>query len=400
LTRRRWAVDGVRAVVLLLLALPAACTGSDAQPGAVGFEQAPGFVSETPVLSIGVPEGDPLQAFYQVRTPFLLSEGRVAVPLEGEKVIRVFGSDASFIGSFGREGEGPGEFATVSSAWSRGDTIEVADAALRRLTRFFPDGSVEVIPFRGEAPTQAVPHGVLSDGWVTGAVTGVRMNARDEVALHGFSRSGDPLGELARIEGIERISVPGGSGVHPLTPRSVVRIGADRIYVGETRSPRIRVLDLHGNQEREITWEATDTLAPDDALRALRESPDRLPSAEHLLEGAPVPDALSVFWDFLVDGLGFIWVRPYDPMKHAAALGGLGGGSYLTSPGGGGGRWLVLSPTGEVAGHVDVPDALRPTQVTTDRLIGIHVDALGFESVRVHAVSRDGSEPENEARER
>lgn len=372
----------------MLVAFAAGCSDANGGPDRVAMEGAPRAVEPAPLVQVGTQAGDALQEFHQVRTPFVLPDGRLAVPLGGSNEIRVFDADGAFVERLGRQGEGPGEFAVLSSAWHRGDTIEAADGRLRRVTRFLPDGTVEIVPLRAAAPGETVPPGPLRDGWVVGGIAGVRMNARDEIALHGFSLDGAHRGELARTKGIERIAVAGGSGVHPLSPRAVVRVGGDRIYVGETESPRIRVIDLHGDVEREFTWQVSAAPEPEAALRAVREAPDPLPLFAHLLPEAPIPERLSVFWDFLVDGLGFVWVRPYDPRVHAAALGGLEGGDYLTSPGGGGGSWLLLSPEGEVAGSVDVPEGLRPVQVTADRLVGIHVDTLGVETVRVHILTR------------
>ena len=318
----------------------------------------------------------------------MLPDGRLGVPLAGEGEIRVFDAEGAFTGSLGRQGEGPGEFAALSSAWIHGDTIEAGDGRLRRITRFLPDGNVEVIPLRADVPEGTLPAGLLQDGWVVVGVAGSEMNGRDMIAVHGFSRDGAHLGELARTEGIERIVVPGGSGVHPLSPRAVVRIGNDKVYVGETESALIRVFDPEGEIQQEITWDVAHGREPEATLRMVQEASDPHPLFEHLLPGVPTPERLSVFWDFLVDELGFVWVREYDPMKHAAALGGLEGGDYVISPAGGGGRWLVLSPDGEVSGSVEVPAGLRPSQITTDRLVGVHVDPLGVESVQVHSLSR------------
>jgi len=83
----------------------------------------------------------------------------------------------------------------------------------------------------------------------------------------------------------------------------------------------------------------------------------------------------------LVDGLGFIWIRSYDPLAHSMALGGLG------QPGPGG-AWQILSPGGEQLQVLTVPPGFQPIHVTEHWVVGIARDDLGVESARVHALLR------------
>ena len=83
------------------------------------------------------------------------------------------------------------------------------------------------------------------------------------------------------------------------------------------------------------------------------------------------PDLLSSFWRFLVDEDGFVWVRPYEPLEHALALGG--------RPSGPGGEWLVISPDGSEGGRIEVPAGLELVQVTSSSVVGLHRDDLGIE---------------------
>jgi len=382
-------IDGVRrSVPTILLALVLGCGTEEevAYPDLV--EGAPLEVSPAPHLQVGVQTGDPIHEFFEVRSPFLLPDGRLVVPLAGESLIRVFDPEGEVLESMGRQGEGPGEFFVLSSAWARGDTIEAADGRLRRITRFFPDGSLEVISLRGAVGVQSAPPGPLEGGWLMAGVERVELNGRDPIVLHSFSKEGTHLGEVARTLGIHRVQAEGAARVHPLSPRAVVRIGPDGIYVGETESPRIRVYDFSGALRREMVWN-TEGIDPEAALGVVQDTPNPEPIFEHGLREAAVPDRLSVFWDFLVDELGFVWVLPFHVRRHAAALGGLGGGDYLTSPSGGGGPWLLFSPQGEPLGSIEVPPEVRPAQITSDALVGIRVDSLGVESVQVHSLVRN-----------
>lgn len=349
-----------------------------------------------PSLSLGVAAGEATQEFFQVRTPFLLTDGRLVVPLGAGGELRVFGPGGEFLGSLGRQGEGPGEFLALTEAWPQGDTIEAFDSRLARVTRFLPDGSAEVVRLETPVGLEGAFPDASSGGWVAAAFVGAPPPARDLFGLHWFSRDGTHGGEVGRMEGMHRISVPGFTGPHPLSPRGVVRVARGEIYLSETLSPRIQVLDAAGGVEREITWEESDIMSPRAALAMIRDAararPDPSPTAaasEHLLQTGQMLEAVPVLWDFMVDELGFIWICPYDPGKHGFALGDLSGGGYMTAGTLRGGRWRILSPEGAEVGAMEVPDGLRLAQITRDAVVGVRVDpVLGFESVHVHALRR------------
>lgn len=344
-------------------------------------------------LSLGVSVGDTIREFFQMRTPFLLPGDRLAVPLEGSSEIRVFSLDGSYLKSLGRAGEGPGEFVALTAAWARGDTIEALDGDLMRITRFVPDGSTEVIRLEATGRGDTAPRGAIPYGWVTVGFEGFGESGRDLWALQLFARDGTRTGELAQIEGMARISVPGYSGPHPLSPRAVVRVAQGRIYLAETLTPRIQVLGPTGTLEREITWARVDSISPRDALSLVRDSASAWGGSdqisEQLLRTKEIPGEVSEFWDFMVDELGFIWVRPYDPTKHSFSFVRFLGGGYIVGTSGQGGLWRIFSPEGIEVGSVEVPEGLALAQITRDAVVGIRIDpALGFESVHVHSLKR------------
>lgn len=390
---------GAAAVAALAIGAPSSLSAmATARPLPQG---APLEIDGAPRLSVGLASGDPSHELSGVRTPFLLADGRLVVPLADANSLRLFGADGAFLEQLGGTGRGSGEFLQLESAWASGDVIEAADRQLRRVTRFAPDGSVEVVQLVG-APryAQSILAGSAANGWVTGGVWETVMEpGRATIVILRVSPDGRSFEELARVEGMERTFVETSegnvSGPHPLTPRAVIRVSGGEIYVAETLTPRIRVFDPSGNQLREITWSPSNDLDPSTALQLVREAASTTPPVgtreeirQITLSVARVPDQLSVFWDFMVDEAGFVWVRPYDPAVHAEVFGGLGEGSYLTSPMGQGGEWRVFSSEGVEVGSVEVPVGLRLTQITLDAIVGITVDAAGRESVHVHALRR------------
>jgi hypothetical protein len=379
----RWTLVPLIGVYLL-----SACAPEDRVP--VTGELQPGTpteIDEEPFLQVGVLEGDPDQEFHRVVTPFVLADGRLVVPLAGDQSLRVFTPEGRFLTSLGRRGEGPGEFASLDSAWPRGDSIEAFDGRLHRITRFFPDGSNQVVPLEPVPSAQLAIPGTLPNGWAVMGVADAGMGRRDRVVVHRFGLDGTHQGEVAQTEGMARYTVVRGSGPDPLSPRALFAVGHGEIYVAETLTPSIRVLDPAGTLLREIQWEPGTHQSVDETLRAVVDSavasvePERGQDLRDYLEAFPPPDRLSPFWDFIVDGEGFTWVRPFEPLKHAQALGG-----FQSS--GRGGRWLIFSREGLQVGQVDVPEDLELGSITTSAAVGIRRDSLGVESVGVHRLHR------------
>lgn len=375
-----------------MLALAGCGAEPDAGPVGESVPGAPLEIEAEPALSVGVLGGDVYQEFNRVVRPFLLPDGRLVVPNSGGYDIRVFAEGGEFLEALGGRGEGPGEFTYLSAAWPRGDTIEAFDSRLRRVTRFLPDGSTEVVPIvGGEYPDLGLGAGPVGRGWALGGVVFAGHGQRDRVSVHHFDRDGVHLGELVSVGGIVRYSAGNlGGGPEPMSPRSVVVAEGTYLYVGDTLEPVIRRTSAPGAPDGEVAWEPAASTPVRDALdrvidRAVSEAPaDEASATRARHEAAPVPDELSVFWDFLVDPEGFLWIQPYEPLAHAFALGGRYAGGV-----GSGGAWSVLTTGGQPAGSIEVPDGLELTQITRTSVVGIRRDELGVESVHVHRIRRN-----------
>lgn len=364
--------------------------GTDENAGRVREAADPPLEIHTePQVAVGVVEGDPIQEFERVRTPFLLADGRLVVPVGGQRVIRVFDSEGEHLETLGGPGEGPGEFRSLGAVWPRGDTIEAFDGDLRRITRFFPDGAIDVVALDANRAAQAAVPGALRDGWALVAVAEVGVNGRDQMVVHRFGLDGAYTGEVAQVGGMVRYSSSQVSGPGPLSPRAVFAVHEEEVYAAETLTPAIQVFDTTGSLIREIAWKPETSESPEMAFAsvldavAARAGTNRGAATRQRLEGFPVPDRMSCFWDVIVDNLGFVWVRPYEAQWHSVYLGGaINGGA------GPGGEWLVFSPEGVSVGSVKMPPTLEPTQITEDAVVGIERDEYGVEFVRVHSVVR------------
>ena len=137
-----------------------------------------------------------------------------------------------------------------------------------------------------------------------------------------------------------------------------------------------------------ITWEE-DQVSPraahDEVVRLATEraDPARRVSVRTRLVDSSIPDRVPAFSFFLVDDLGFVWVRPYEARRDAFAL---GGKLYWDSPPGG--LWMVFTPGGERLDSIEMPAGLEPYEITSDAVVGIRRDELGVEYVDVHRLTR------------
>jgi hypothetical protein len=366
----------------------AGCTGDgDPVPDPDLPDGAPLVIEPTAAMSVGVLEGDPMQELDRVADAFLTPGGHLAVAT-GESV-RIFGADGAFVESLGGRGEGPGEFMTLRAAWARGDTIEVWDSSSRRITRFLPGGEVQVTTLRVVEQPLDAGIGPLGDGW---ALVSIDLgDVRDRMAAELVSREGTHETRLVELPGMARYQTEHASGPHPVTPTALFQVHDGELYAGETLEPVIRVFDATGMQVREIPL-PLDAPGPASAVfeqvidSAVARADDSAAAAaiEQSWTSYAAPERLSTFWAFLIDERGFVWVRPYEPFRHALALGGVPSGRAGPS-----GAWLVLAPDGTEVGRVAAPPGLEIVQVGSEAVVGIHRSELGVESVRVHPLRRN-----------
>lgn len=371
---------------LTILLVNCGSPNSDAGPSDLP-DGAPERVVPEPIVELGVTRGDTTQQFHDIRSPFVFNGGQVVVPDGGSNTIRVFGQDGELVRTLGGSGEGPGEFAMLDAAWNRGDTIEAWDTKLGRLTRFYPGDSVAVVTMEsGPSAQQAVP-GALPNGWVIAGVSAAGMGERDEMAVHHFNRHGNHVGVIARIRGMSRYRTSLAAGPDPLSPRPQFDVHDGRVYVAETLTPEIRVMSPSGDSLRTISWQPGSRPSPERAaqqtIQAIvdEEAPTDSASLRERMTSFPVREQVSAFWSFLVDEQGFVWLQPYSPRRHSLRLGGI-------RTAGPGGDWIVFSSDGRRLTSVEMPDGLRPTQITSDAVVGISRDEVGVQSVHVFPLQR------------
>lgn len=150
--------------------------GSDSEGMAI--ENLPELIVEE-ALRIGSVE-DPDLGFSSIGSVWLSPEGEVYVAETRALEIRVYSSEGQLLRTYGRGGDGPGEFRSIRAFGVVGDTLWVSDGTLARTTLFGPDGAVgATVTARVEVPigdmrglplsVSVVPDALRSDGYIGSA---------------------------------------------------------------------------------------------------------------------------------------------------------------------------------------------------------------------------------------
>ncbi len=159
---------------LPLLALAAGCGGGD--PGGDGdggggarFGSPPVVeawtLTESPLVQIGVREGEEPYQLHRAQGSVLLEDGRVVVLNGGSQELRYYDREGRYLGAVGRQGEGPGEFQWPEGLRRSADGgLQVWDGGLMRLSRFDVEGG-----FRESVRLQATGAELFpGDDWILG----------------------------------------------------------------------------------------------------------------------------------------------------------------------------------------------------------------------------------------
>lgn len=343
------------------------------------------------MVRIGAREGDPAQLFQRVSGVRILSGGRVAVADRGSRSVRVYSREGALLRELGGEGEGPGEIQLLGHLGvAPGDTLEVYDPDLRRMTRYPPgQGPVETLSTEAPSGRPELVLGRYADGgWAMAWIALEEMDRdppdahADPMRLGRFGPGGAFRGPLGRATGLVRQGREGGgAGPVPFSPFFQGVLVDDSVYHVAGTEPGIVVLGEGGEVARTLELDLP-IHEPGPARRVLEAALDSLGAGDRLAgipESAwsrPVPRIAAL----LAGRDHRLWVKPYDPATDSWLL-----GSWGRHPGG---AWWVVEPDGRVVARVELPDGFMLMDATRERVAGVVVDALGVERVEVRELVR------------
>ena len=331
----------------------------------------PWEIGAQPSLAIGSVASGGADELFQVRDAARLEDGRIVIVNLGSNELKVFGPDGSHAGTWGRQGEGPGEFTrhgpTAVALWP-GDSVAAVDAPYSpRLPLFDLEGN------HGRDIAFDVSRGgilgVLPDGKIISsgsevfnrmAVFETRELVHLETEWSVLDTDGTLHASLGRfLYGEAYFSeLWEGDMHHPFQRRATGAVWGNLVAVGVSDTYEIRAFATDGTLVR-IVRRVWDPRTPTEA--------------EYPMPAPPI-DSYPAFAQILSDRAGYLWVQDYQ-------VPGDGEGPIV---------WTVFDPEGRVQGLVETPSELDVFEIGEDYVLGLVKDELGVEYVQVWALDREG----------
>jgi hypothetical protein len=342
-------------------------------------------VDSTSAVRIGGGTDGPT-AFLNVYGAAVLSGNRIAVADAGSYQIRLFAPNGAFIRSFGRKGQGPGEFNSLWSLQRSGDSLMGIDASGRAHV-FAPDGSL----------LRSYSRPYLPNGRAT-----VRAGVLDGSAIvYGVDRSPQAETPSAMLWWrVQRQAASDSSDMFRLpayraaeerhwSPFGVVVAAADRVCAGYPDEFDVTCFDSRGKPLFRIRRDVRRRAISDDEKQFLRNAHIAAnvgprTSRETLEKEAAVflfAETVPAFGTLAIATNGELWISEFH-----RAMGRPGPGATIapTSPV----RWNVFSRNGDWVADVMLPARFVPYEMGSDYVVGVTFDRDDVEYVVLYRIRR------------
>ncbi len=278
-------------------------------------------VEESPALEIGVVEGEEPYQLHRVRGTHRLADGRIVVSNLGSYELRVFDAQGRHLHSFGRQGQGPGEFGGSMYLWPAPQNKFVVRGENGRVHLFEEDARFLETLLLDPIPGAGLPWitGVFGDGtWLVGKTYGYPEDRQPgdlitgTFVYHRYTPEGasiNPLIEFAdRPRYVNRAAGRTNYPQIPLTPEPSLTAGGDGLYYGAGLSPEVERWSIEGRLTAKLRWARQQRRSENSYKRYVEEhlasistEQTRRLYAHFFAQDLPVPDVLPAFQSLLVD---------------------------------------------------------------------------------------------------
>lgn len=304
--------------------------------------------------------------------------------------VRVFDEAGGTQATFGRKGDGPGEFQFLSRLVPASDSTIVA-GSIFRLAEFRSDGSLVAeerpdwtaialgdLNFEAAFPMADSAFLVmLIEGGESRADGRLNRNRLGYMIMGPGRRWTDTLGVF---NGLEQMAYSRGGRVRsaiPSYPRATHHFVAGHVVViGDNDRDSVVHYDARTRTRSLVFVGAPRTPVGSQVLKDARteacnwtSAPDERRECEYGLTLLPDRETYPAFRALGADSMANIWVARYSD------------DSTVTS-------WDVFAADGRLAGRVGLPPDFRPTQIGYSYVLGIRQDSLGVQSVVEYTLDR------------
>lgn len=349
-------------------------------------------------LEIGERDGAPEYTFSRIADLAVAEDGRIVVSDGVAQELRVYDASGEFERTIGRQGEGPGEFATAPMITGlAGDTIFVFDSRSSRVTAFLLTGDlIAETTFR--AGDSGRPQFVIrqDDGtylsrstWVDLGATEASYEMRlelDSIVIEHLERGGTLMDTLRVIadrsrarsveintEGLFRTLAM----ATPYSARAVMGSDGLRLIVGHSDAFQLEWIGPSTEVVTVLRVLGVQHPATAEEIRARQEAAIREAVGDREIDPRVwranieyLPEQLPAFENVVVGDLGDVWVSltEYDLSEGL--------------------DWLVFTSTGELRGTVHTPPEFRLREVRNDFIVGFVLDELDVPYVRRYQLTQ------------
>lgn len=356
------------------------------------------LADSTPVLEIGVAEGEDAYQLFQITDAKRLSDGTIAVTNGGTRELRIYEADGAHRATAGGPGQGPGEFTYPSSlVILAGDTIQVQDFLDR--VYFAPDGSFVRRETRDRGAFQEAVGGFPEGGaWLADGTYLVRLHEPSQ----GRPRPGPlyrPPTTLGRVPSdLSRVDTLGEFGgilqqfievgppmnvmpiVPPFSTRTTVAWGsADATLVAaDNANPQIHRFHADGGHSI-VRWAADPEPVSESEVEAWKDEQrnaawtrGQLPQLERGWASMDIPDAKPYYGQVRVGSDGMMWVSSVESDTERTTL-------------------RAFHADGRYAGTIALPGRFTVHDSGPDWVLGVVRDENDIEYLRIYALREGGA---------
>ncbi|MET0400680.1 MAG: 6-bladed beta-propeller [Longimicrobiaceae bacterium] len=324
---------------------------------------------------------DEAAAFSAITSLDVDSKGRIYVGDWNNGQVTVLSDSAAVLRTIGKKGEGPGEFRAVDGVQVLpGDSLQVYDMQLARLTTFAPNGEVAnvstVMSSGSLAPPAFVRHshrgGHIIAGYRRPFSTG--DDPKQDAARREVVRLLDSDGRLARdsvlVLPVQQMVISRAGPMmtvrqNPFAPRSVLRLAPDdRIFYAWTDRVGIEIYSLGGKR---IGGFSATHRAPSVTVEDIAEAVGPGDGRVRRLLSEAAPERWPPMRDFIVDDRARVWIALASPSRSPV-------------------EWAVFQDSGRYIGSVMLPPDVQIHRVRGDLAYGVATDELDVPKVVVYRV--------------